>query len=188
MAETIEHVGLTEKADVARRQLSGGQLRRLDVALALVGDPELLFLDEPTTGFDPSARRQAWEVIASLRDLGKTVFLTTHYMDEAQRLADRVAIIVGGRIVAEGPPDRIGRGAAASEIRFRLPGGIEPAAVPVTGDRARRQLCDAADERARAGAARADRLGAGARLELDGLEVGARASRTSTSRSPRTGG
>ena len=92
----IELVGLEGKADARTGKLSGGQQRRLDVGLALIGDPELLFLDEPTTGFDPSARRQAWEVIAGLRDLGKTVFLTTHYMDEAQRLADRVAIIAGG--------------------------------------------------------------------------------------------
>jgi ABC-2 type transport system ATP-binding protein len=133
VGETIERVGLTEKADSRAGDLSGGQLRRLDVAVALVGDPELLFLDEPTTGFDPSARRQAWDLIEKLRNLGKTIFLTTHYMDEAQRLADRVAIIVAGRIVAEGPPDGIGRGAAASEIRFRLPRGIGPAAVPAAG-------------------------------------------------------
>jgi ABC-2 type transport system ATP-binding protein len=133
VTETIERVGLAEKADSRAGSLSGGQQRRLDVAVALIGDPELLFLDEPTTGFDPSARRHAWDLIESLRDLGKTVFLTTHYMDEAQRLADRVAIIVGGRIVAEGPPDRIGRGTASSEIRFRLPRGVEPAAVPVAG-------------------------------------------------------
>ncbi len=108
IAATIEQVGLGEKADTRARALSGGQLRRLDVGVALIGDPDLLFLDEPTTGFDPSARRQAWEVIAGLRELGKTVFLTTHYMDEAQWLADRVAIIAAGRIVAEGPPDELG--------------------------------------------------------------------------------
>jgi ABC-2 type transport system ATP-binding protein len=122
--ETIELVGLAEKADTRAARLSGGQQRRLDVGLALIGDPELLFLDEPTTGFDPSARRQAWDVIASLRELGKTVFLTTHYMDEAQRLADRVAIIASGEIVAEGAPDEIGgdsRGETA--ITFRLPAG-----------------------------------------------------------------
>ena len=102
--ETIAHVGLEQKADARAGSLSGGQLRRLDVGVALIGDPELLFLDEPTTGFDPSARRQAWDVIAGLRELGKTVFLTTHYMDEAQRLADRVTIIAGGQIVASGSP------------------------------------------------------------------------------------
>ena len=89
--------------------LSGGQLRRLDMAVALAGDPDLLFLDEPTTGFDPSARREAWDVVKNLASLGKTVLLTTHYMDEAQYLADRVAVIADGRIVAEGPPATLGR-------------------------------------------------------------------------------
>ena len=113
--ETIDLVGLGGAAGQRAGRLSGGQQRRLDVALALVGDPELLFLDEPTTGFDPSARRQAWEVITNLRDLGKTVFLTTHYMDEAQALADRVAIIASGQIVAEGAPGELaGRGGGAS--------------------------------------------------------------------------
>ena len=111
VADTIDLTGLSEKADDRVGRLSGGQQRRLDVALALIGDPELLFLDEPTTGFDPSARRRAWEVVASLRDLGKTVFLTTHYMEEAQALADRVAIIAGGRIVAQGSPGELAGGA-----------------------------------------------------------------------------
>jgi ABC-2 type transport system ATP-binding protein len=137
--DTVALVGLTDKADVRTSKLSGGQQRRLDVALALIGDPELLFLDEPTTGFDPSARRQAWDVIGGLRDLGKTVFLTTHYMDEAQALADRVAIITAGRIVATGRPEEIGgQDHARTEISFRLPAGISfgdlPAAV---GARAR---------------------------------------------------
>jgi ABC-2 type transport system ATP-binding protein len=105
--EIISVVGLEAKRDVRVKKLSGGQQRRLDVALGLAGDPELLFLDEPTTGFDPAARRGAWDMIVNLRALGKTVFLTTHYMDEAQKLADRVAIIVRGRIVAEGPPDML---------------------------------------------------------------------------------
>ena len=123
--ETIRLVGLEEKADVRTSKLSGGQQRRLDVALAMIGDPELLFLDEPTTGFDPSARRQAWEVIAGLRKLGKTVFLTTHYMDEAQTLADRVAIISAGRIVATGSPEELGgEREARTEISFRLPEGM----------------------------------------------------------------
>jgi ABC-2 type transport system ATP-binding protein len=118
--EVIGLVGLEEKADVRTRKLSGGQQRRLDVGMALVGDPELLFLDEPTTGFDPSARRQAWDVIAGLRDLGKTVFLTTHYMDEAQRLADRVTIIADGEIVARGTPEDLGdRENQAATIRYR---------------------------------------------------------------------
>jgi ABC-2 type transport system ATP-binding protein len=102
--ETVKLVGLEEKLDTRAKQLSGGQQRRLDLALALVGDPEVIFLDEPTTGFDPAARRASWEVIRSLRRLGKTLLLTTHYLDEAQELADRVAIVKDGVIVAEGPP------------------------------------------------------------------------------------
>jgi ABC-2 type transport system ATP-binding protein len=106
--ETIAHVGLESKADARVGSLSGGQRRRVDVGMALVGDPDLLFLDEPTTGFDPSARRQAWETIAGLRELGKTILLTTHYMDEAQRLADRVAVIAKGEVVARGTPESLG--------------------------------------------------------------------------------
>jgi ABC-2 type transport system ATP-binding protein len=106
--EVLDLVGLAAKAGERTGRLSGGQQRRLDVGMALVGDPELLFLDEPTTGFDPAARRQAWETIAGLRELGKTVFLTTHYMDEAQHLADRVAIIAGGEVVARGAPEELG--------------------------------------------------------------------------------
>ncbi|MFL5873523.1 MAG: ABC transporter ATP-binding protein [Solirubrobacterales bacterium] len=122
-AEVIALVGLESKADERTGRLSGGQQRRLDVGMALVGDPELLFLDEPTTGFDPSARRQAWDVIAGLRDLGKTVFLTTHYMDEAQRLADRVTIIAAGRIVARGTPEDLGeRESGETRIRYRRDG------------------------------------------------------------------
>jgi len=121
--EVIALIGLEGKAGERASRLSGGQQRRLDVGMALVGDPELLFLDEPTTGFDPSARRQAWEVIAGLRDLGKTVFLTTHYMDEAQRLADRVTIIAAGRIVARGTPADLGnRDRGETTIRYRSDG------------------------------------------------------------------
>jgi ABC-2 type transport system ATP-binding protein len=105
--EVLSLMGLQEKADVRTRKLSGGQLRRLDFALALVGDPELIFLDEPTTGFDPQARRAAWETIRSLRELGKTILLTTHYLDEAQALADRVAIVKDGRVLAIGPPQEL---------------------------------------------------------------------------------
>src|SRR6201992_2721140 len=124
--DTIHLIGLEEKADARARKLSGGQQRRLDVGMALVGAPELLFLDEPTTGFDPSARRQAWDVIAGLRALGKTVFLTTHYMDEAQRLADRVTIIAAGQIVAQGTPEDLGdREKAAGTIRYRDARGEE---------------------------------------------------------------
>jgi ABC-2 type transport system ATP-binding protein len=129
--ETIEQVGLAESAHQRAGTLSGGQQRRLDVALALVGDPELIFLDEPTTGFDPSARRNSWHMIGALRDLGKTVFLTTHYMDEAQALADRVAIIRAGRIVAEGPPGELGGRDARSSIRFTLPPGVAAGDLPV---------------------------------------------------------
>ena len=121
--ETIELVGLGGKADARTGGLSGGQQRRLDVGMALIGDPELLFLDEPTTGFDPSARRQAWETIAGLRELGKTVFLTTHYMDEAQRLADRVTIIAGGEVVARGTPEDLGdRESRPAKITYREDG------------------------------------------------------------------
>jgi ABC-2 type transport system ATP-binding protein len=122
--EIVELVGLAEKRDTRVNKLSGGQQRRLDVGIGLAGDPELLFLDEPTTGFDPAARRGAWEVVKNLAGLGKTIFLTTHYMDEAQYLADRVAVIASGRIVAQGPPASLaGRDMAATVVRFRLPGG-----------------------------------------------------------------
>jgi ABC-2 type transport system ATP-binding protein len=127
--EVIELVGLTDKRNSRVAKLSGGQQRRLDVAIALAGDPELLFLDEPTTGFDPSARRDAWQVVKNLAALGKTVLLTTHYMDEAQHLADRVAIIANGRIVAEGAPATLGgRDRASARLRYRPPPGTEPPA------------------------------------------------------------
>ena len=116
--ETIELVGLGEKADARTKDLSGGQRRRLDLALALVGDPELVFLDEPTTGFDPAARRTAWGVVRALKELGKTVLLTTHYLDEAQELSDRVAIVKEGRIVAEGPPGQLGPGASRYRVSY----------------------------------------------------------------------
>lgn len=123
--------GLTEKSRNRCDQLSGGQQRRLDVALALIGDPELIFLDEPTTGFDPTARRQAWDVVSGLRDLGKTVFLTTHFMDEAEALADRIMILAAGRIVAEGTPQAIGgRASGATVISFTVPGDLAAAALP----------------------------------------------------------
>jgi ABC-2 type transport system ATP-binding protein len=131
IGETIALVGLEGKADMLGERLSGGQRRRLDVALALVGDPELIFLDEPTTGFDPSARRNAWNVIEGLRALGKTVFLTTHYMDEAEHLADRIAVIAGGRIVAEGTPQTLGgREQMPAHVRFTLPGGLSADTLP----------------------------------------------------------
>jgi ABC-2 type transport system ATP-binding protein len=131
VGETLELVGLTDKAHSIATRLSGGQRRRLDVALALIGDPELLFLDEPTTGFDPSARRAAWDMISGLRALGVTVFLTTHYMDEAEHLADRVAVIAAGQIVAEGTPATLaGREHAPAEIRFSLPPGTTVGDLP----------------------------------------------------------
>ncbi len=128
--EVIALVGLAEKRDERTRTLSGGQRRRLDLALGLVGDPELLFLDEPTTGFDPSARRRAWDLIASLRGLGTTIVLTTHYMEEAERLADRVAVLVAGRIVAEGSPAELVATDSTAVIGFRLPAGTDGASLP----------------------------------------------------------
>jgi ABC-2 type transport system ATP-binding protein len=154
--EVIELVGLAGKAEERARKLSGGQQRRLDVGMALIGDPELLFLDEPTTGFDPSARRQAWDVIAGLRDLGKTVFLTTHYMDEAQRLADRVTIISRGQIVARGTPEDLGdRESQPTKIAYRLD-GEEIAVETTTPVKTLHELTGQALERG---------------LDLEGLEV-----------------
>ncbi len=133
VGEVIELVGLEEKARSRVKTLSGGQQRRLDLALGLIGDPEVLFLDEPTTGFDPSARRQAWVVVENLAGLGKTIVLTTHYLDEAQALADRVIVIAAGRVVAQGTPESLGgRSEAEARIRFTLPAGIDPSSLPVT--------------------------------------------------------
>jgi ABC-2 type transport system ATP-binding protein len=129
--ELIELVELDAKRDTRAGELSGGQRRRLDLALGLVGDPDVLFLDEPTTGFDPHARRSAWTTIRSLCSSGKTVFLTTHFMDEAQYLADRVAVMVDGRIVAAGPPEALGgRDELPTEIRFALPAGFGVGSLP----------------------------------------------------------
>ncbi len=131
--EVLGLVGLEKKADVRGGLLSGGQQRRMDVALALIGDPELVFMDEPTTGFDPSARRAAWEMIDGLRKLGKTVFLTTHYMDEAEALADRIAVLSAGQIVAEGTPTTLGgRDRSAYEITFTLPAEVGIDELPVS--------------------------------------------------------
>ena len=132
VGEVIELVGLEDKADARVKTLSGGQQRRLDVGLGLIGAPELLFLDEPTTGFDPNARRGAWDMVRNLAESGTTIILTTHYMEEAQELADRVAVISHGVIVAEGTPDTIGgRATAAARIRFTLPTGASLADLPV---------------------------------------------------------
>jgi ABC-2 type transport system ATP-binding protein len=131
VGRVLDLVGLTAKAGDRCDRLSGGQLRRLDMGLALIGDPELVFLDEPTTGFDPSARRAAWDVIAGLRDLGKTIFLTTHYMDEAEALADQIVILAAGKVVAAGTPATIGgRATSATTVSFTLPDGLTPADLP----------------------------------------------------------
>ena len=131
VAETLALVGLTGQRAARCGRMSGGQRRRLDVALALIGDPELIFLDEPTTGFDPAARQSAWDVIAGLRDLGKTIFLTTHYMEEAERLADRIAVLAAGRIVATGTAATLGgRDSEAAIISFALPAGVPVADLP----------------------------------------------------------
>jgi ABC-2 type transport system ATP-binding protein len=163
--ETIAQVGLIEQADQRAGRLSGGQKRRLDVAMALIGDPELLFLDEPTTGFDPAARREAWEVIASLHALGKTVLLTTHYLDEAQRLADRVAVIKDGSIVAEATPaELVSRDATDASIAS----GSRTAFSRRRGCRRRRgptgRAARAAQRAARRRSRAAHHLGARARL------------------------
>ena len=130
--EVIKVVGLEEKADSRVLKLSGGQQRRLDVAYGIIGNPKLLFLDEPTTGFDPSARRGAWDLVNDLRGLGTTIMLTTHYMDEAQALADNIVVIGAGQLVAQGTPDSIGgRDTAALHVRFRLPDGVDPASLPL---------------------------------------------------------
>jgi ABC-2 type transport system ATP-binding protein len=129
--EVVELVGLEEKRDARVARLSGGQQRRLELAIALVGDADLLFLDEPTTGFDPSARRETWDAIDNLSSLGKTIVLTTHFMDEAQYLADRVVVIAAGRVVAEGRPSTLGfRDQAQARIRYRLTNGASPAPLP----------------------------------------------------------
>jgi ABC-2 type transport system ATP-binding protein len=152
--EVVSVVGLEEKSDSLVRKLSGGQRRRLDFGLALVGDPELIFLDEPTTGFDPAARRNAWQTIRSLRELGKTILLTTHYLDEAEQLADRVAVLRDGRIVATGTPADLTR-TPATEIRYRE-NGKEVVLRTETPTRVLAELTARATEQGR---------------ELEGLEV-----------------
>jgi ABC-2 type transport system ATP-binding protein len=167
--EVLDLVGLFEKRDSRVGKLSGGQHRRLDVAIALSGDPELLFLDEPTTGFDPGARRNAWEIVRNLAALGKTVFLTTHYMDEAQNLADRVAVIADGRIVAEGHPDEIGgRRTGETTIRFVRPAGEPP---PVSGAASENGLLVIRTPEPTRVLAELTTWAAGRGVELEGLEV-----------------
>jgi ABC-2 type transport system ATP-binding protein len=140
--DVIDLVGLTDKATSRINKLSGGQQRRLDVAYGIIGNPSLLFLDEPTTGFDPSARRGAWQLVKNLRTLGTTIILTTHYMDEAQALADNVVVLGNGQVVATGSPDSLGgRDTAALEIRFRLPDGVDPMSLPVPATIDRHGFC-----------------------------------------------
>ena len=137
--DVVEMVGLTEKADARIGTLSGGQRRRLDLGLGIIGDPELLFLDEPTTGFDPVARRQSWELVQRLCDGGTTVLLTTHYLDEAEHLADRVGVLVNGRMVAEGTPEQLMSAVPSATVSFELPAGLAasdlavPACAELTG-------------------------------------------------------
>jgi ABC-2 type transport system ATP-binding protein len=144
--DVIEMVGLEEKASARIKTLSGGQQRRLELALGLVGDPDLIFLDEPTTGFDPSARRQAWGVLENLTALGKTILLTTHYMDEARHLANRIAIIDRGRIVAEGTPETLGGRDGGAVIRFALPPGSRLDEIPAPGARLNGKLIEFATD------------------------------------------
>ncbi len=168
----IDLVGLTEKADARIKTLSGGQQRRLELALGLVGDPDLLFLDEPTTGFDPSARRQAWGILENLADLGKTILLTTHYMDEAQHLADRIAIIDGGKIVAEGTPETLGgRADGKSMIRFALPEGVSVEDLPITASTADGDMVEVSAESATRALHELTTWAIGKDLELEQLQV-----------------
>ncbi len=168
----IDLVGLTEKADARIKTLSGGQQRRLELALGLVGDPDLLFLDEPTTGFDPSARRQAWGILENLTALGKTILLTTHYMDEAQHLADRIAVIDRGKIVAEGTPETLGgRADGKSVIRFALPPGVSPEEVPVSAITVNGGLVEVNAESATRALHQLTTWALGKGLELERLQV-----------------
>jgi ABC-2 type transport system ATP-binding protein len=172
--QALELVGLADQANVRIGALSGGQRRRLDLALAVAGDPELLFLDEPTTGFDPSARRRAWGLVEKLRSLGTTMLLTTHYMDEAQRLADRVAVIVAGRIVAEGPPDAIGgAGPSTAVVAFRLPAGtgVDELPLPVAAFAERERLVTVETDAPTRDTARLTAWASGRGVELPGLTV-----------------
>ena len=168
----IDLVGITEKADARIKTLSGGQQRRLELALGLVGDPDLLFLDEPTTGFDPSARRQAWGILENLTALGKTILLTTHYMDEAQHLADRIAVIDRGKIVAEGTPETLGgRADGRSVIRFALPPGVTPEEVPISAITMNGDLVEVSAESATHALHELTTWALGKGLELERLQV-----------------
>jgi len=174
VAETLDLVGLTDKADVRIGRLSGGQRRRVDVALGIVGSPELLFLDEPTTGFDPSARREFWTMLEGLRSAGTSILLTTHYMEEAQHLCDRIAILADGRIVAEGTSTSLIALAGTTTVRFNVVDGLDVTALSngagidfrIAGDVVSASLVNAQSELLRL-LQYVDRVG----LELDGLEV-----------------
>jgi ABC-2 type transport system ATP-binding protein len=174
VAETLDLVGLRDKADVRIGRLSGGQRRRVDVALGIVGSPELLFLDEPTTGFDPSARREFWTMLEGLRSAGTSILLTTHYMEEAQHLCDRIAILAAGRIVAEGTSTSLIALAGTTTVRFNVVDGLDVAALSngagvafrVAGDVVSAALVNAQSELLRL-LRYVERVG----LELDGLEV-----------------
>ena len=172
--DVIRLVGLEEKADDRVRTLSGGQRRRLDLALGIVGGPEMLFLDEPTTGFDPSARRKAWDLVDRLRDLGATILLTTHYLDEAQHLADRVVVVDHGRIVAQGTPEELASSSGlATVITFRLPAGSETHDLPTIGEDVR-LAGSVVEVRTRTATADVNRLAAwavGRGIELEGLTL-----------------
>jgi ABC-2 type transport system ATP-binding protein len=171
--ETLAQVGLGGTEGKKAMDLSGGQRRRLDVALALIGDPELLFLDEPTTGFDPAARREAWEMLSGLRALGKTIFLTTHYMEEAERLADRIAVIAAGEIVDVGTPRTIGnRDHADTEISFTLPEGMVGRDLPADLLALLDGPVDSREVRMRSVAPLPDLQRLGAWLDGRGAEVG----------------
>ncbi|MGI9602223.1 MAG: ABC transporter ATP-binding protein [Acidimicrobiales bacterium] len=174
--ELLELVGLVDESELRFRQLSGGQQRRLDLALGLVGDPDLLFLDEPTTGFDPAARRQSWSLIEGLTGLGKTVLLTTHYLDEAQRLADRVIVMSSGSIVAEGSPDQLlARSSQLTRISFTLPqgdGAVDDLFGGVDGEvRGRNGRVEIHTARPTADLAQVCGWAAERSIELGGLEV-----------------
>ena len=168
-------VGLREQRRERVKKLSGGQQRRLDVAIGLAGNPELLFLDEPTTGFDPAARRGAWEMVRGLKSLGKTVLLTTHYMEEAEYLADRVAILVEGKIVAQGAPGELALQDRATTVRFRLPAGAPALPDGLAGHYGRRRRCMLAGARTAPTQARCTMLtvvgGGATSIELEELSV-----------------
>ena len=170
--DVVEMIGLTEKIDARIATLSGGQRRRLDLGLGIIGNPEVLFLDEPTTGFDPVARRQSWQLVERLCDGGTTVLLTTHYLDEAEHLADRVGVLAGGRLVAEGTPDELMAAAPLTTISFELPDGVDPAHLPIPADAEQTGLTFRI-ETDRPTAVLADLAGAAASrgVELPGLSV-----------------